>query len=123
VTALAALARIRTRASAAPADRALDVADATGVLREYLSDRFDAPTAERTSEEILADAALGAALAPAPRATLRDVLVRSDRVKFAAHAPSDAERLTLLDAVEAFVRATAPPSDARASAPAASVAP
>lgn len=116
-TALATLARIRARASAAPAELALDVADATGVLRGYLADRFGAPAAERTSEEILADASLADALAPARHAALRDVLGHSDRVKFAAHAPSRAERLTLLDATEAFVRGTAVPRAAASAAP------
>ncbi len=108
--ALAALRRVRARDGAAPADLATDVADTVGVVRDYLSERFGLPTAERTSEEILADAALVRALPSPAHAALRDVLARGDRVKFAAHAPTAAERLGLLDSAEAFVRATTSPS-------------
>ena len=74
--------------------------EAATIVRDYVGERFAMPTAQMTSEQIVA------ATATPHRTTLADVFTRCDGVKFACEAPGadDAERL--LASAESFVTAT-----------------
>jgi len=79
----------------------------TEVVKEYLTRRFDIPTLERTTSEVLA-AARGGRLGGGPVADLRSVLEPCDLVKFARYRPPRAEAEALLARARAFVEATRP---------------
>ena len=70
--------------------------EATGLLRDYIGERFGESTEIETSEELIASH-------PDLRAPLR----HCDLVKFARHVPSDAERERMLDEAATFVRGSA----------------
>jgi len=102
-----------TIAAVHPADRALrrlaeirgtsgvdaHVAAAT-IVRDYVRERFDVPTSERTSEEIVASPKIAGA------DSLALVLSRCDAVKFAAHAPTAEDASRLVADAERFVAET-----------------
>ncbi|MHC4548757.1 MAG: hypothetical protein ACYTEZ_08255 [Planctomycetota bacterium] len=73
--------------------------EASGLVRDYVGERFGVGTAERTTEELLALALRASPL-------LAEVLRPCDLVKFARHRPTAAERGHLLDTAETFVRET-----------------
>lgn len=95
--ALAALERIRARASGDVDARAEDVSDAAEVVRTYVSEAFGVPAPKRTSEELLA------ANPPTPLDALRVVLLEADRVKYATGRPSSETRGAVLDAATSYV--------------------
>lgn len=91
------------------------VEEVSGVLREYVGERFRVRASHRTSEELLHGEELGRALTPSSRALLETALRACDRVKFAAHRPMAEEVGRLVDTAEAFVRATSKDSGASPS--------
>ncbi|MHC4224580.1 MAG: hypothetical protein ACYSX0_19335 [Planctomycetota bacterium] len=72
--------------------------EASGLMREYIAERFQLATAEKTTEEILA--------ALSPGASRPEVLRECDLVKFARERPAARERTGMLDRAESFVRET-----------------
>jgi len=78
--------------------------EAAGILRQYLHARFAWPAEERTTPEILADAA---ALDPPCQTALAATLDQCDLVKFAAWRPGPDGAHRMLDSAEGFVTATA----------------
>ncbi len=92
VRAQEALARIRAQEAPDP------VADAEAVacvVRSFVAERFGLAADRRTTEEL--------AVVPG----VEPVLARCDRVKFGAQVPTLAQRASLLDVAEAFVRGAA----------------
>ena len=73
-------------------------------MRAYLEDGLGIPAPRRTTEEVLADAALPL--------LLREVLAAADRCKFAGWPLSHAAALTLLEQARTFVIASAPETPA-----------
>lgn len=84
-----------------------DSVAASSIVRTYIEERFSVHAPEMTTEEFLEDAHTSQGLLAAHRETLAEFLAHCDLVKFACHAPAVGERERLLDAVEAFVLATA----------------
>jgi hypothetical protein len=97
------LARLRADAAVA-SDDAWSVAAAT-VVRDWLHARFAVPAGERTTEELLADAATTRALAARSRELLAVVLTHCDLVKFARRPLPAAERDRLLTSTAAMLDA------------------
>lgn len=99
VAALADLARLRQRRD----DDRADIVEAGDVVRAYAAERFTVPALKMTSRELIAAISPAAAHAGS---SLSGVLRTGDLVKFAEHAPTTEDRDGVLDAAEAFVRAT-----------------
>lgn len=95
VRALLRLARLRS-------SQDTDLDELAAIVREYVRDRFDVPSLERTSEELVAVPQLAAHCAH-----LAAILSVCDAVKFARAAPSAEDGAEGLDRAEAFVRETA----------------
>jgi hypothetical protein len=90
----------------------------SGVLRAYLEERFGANAPDRTTEEFLAELRRGGPLDAGQQALLADFLTRCDAVKFARHAPAEAELRELHRAAWRLVRDTEPAPAAAAPEPA-----
>lgn len=83
-----------------------DVVEASDVVRGYVAEQLPLRAWEKTTQEILIAPETRRSLGPAHQAVLQDLLTQCDLVKFAAHAPSAAERSRLLHTAEVFVRKT-----------------
>jgi hypothetical protein len=105
--ALQALAELAARAPDGPGETDAFYREASGILRRYLGGRFDLPTGEMTTEEVLHAGILRRAECEAPRALLRRALRDCDLVKFARHRPGAPERKRTLDSARRFVVETA----------------
>jgi len=97
--ALSQLEALRAASPTTDDERRTDRAAVAAVIRAYVAERFSIPAEVRTSEELVASASA------ARQDMLRCVLVPCDRVKFAAHMPSDGERVRGIEQAAAFVRA------------------
>lgn len=75
------------------------------VLRAYIERRFDVPAMESTSEEILGSVPI-AGLGREASGVLRDLLLRSDLVKFAKFLPPAEENERSFSGAVSFVEAT-----------------
>lgn len=80
----------------------------SGIVRHYLEDRFGLRAPERTTEEFIRDALASRALSAAHRELVAGFLEQSDLVKFARHAPGQADMRNALDSAERLVRETMP---------------
>jgi hypothetical protein len=80
----------------------------SGVLRTYLEERFGVNAPDRTTEEFLAELRRGGPLDAGQQALLADFLTGCDIVKFARHAPTEAELKALHQAAWRLVRETEP---------------
>jgi hypothetical protein len=98
--ALAAVERLRARQPETPEEIETFHVDAANVMRSYVGARFEMPTSEMTSNEILAGERT------AHRADLRKILGRCDMVKFACVRPDAAERERLLTLATTYVTET-----------------
>jgi hypothetical protein len=79
----------------------------SGILREYIENRFHVRAPERTSEEFLMEAAQNPELG-AHRARLSQFLSLSDRVKFARFRPDEAATQGAFDVLKQFLMETSP---------------
>jgi hypothetical protein len=104
--ALRRIEELRARRPRIPAEIESWYVDASSLVREYVAERFAIPTAQRTSEELVASPPAVKALPGPQRTLLADLLLRCDFVKFARHAPDDADRERLLASAETFVTQT-----------------
>ena len=91
----------------------------TGIVRQYIEDRFQVRALEQTSDEVLSADAIRA-LAPEATDHLRAMLLRADLVKFAKHQPMRDEHEASLASAKLFVertmvRAAEPPPTGEAS--------
>ncbi|MDR2684363.1 MAG: hypothetical protein LBB53_03150 [Prevotellaceae bacterium] len=78
----------------------------TDVLREYIESRFDVPTFEKTSAEIVDLLQFTKKDFPEQLKSLQKILMLSDLVKFAKFVPDLDEHITTLNSVENFVAET-----------------
>ena len=84
----------------------------SGIVRRYLEARFKLRAPERTTEEFIRDALSSRKLSDAHRDLVAGFLEQSDLVKFARHAPGQADMRNALDSAERLVRETMPVSAA-----------
>lgn len=92
--------------------------EASSIVRDYVAEQFAIRALEMTTEELLSSPATVAALPPAQRALLFEVLGSCDLVKFGRHPSTAPERERLLTAAETFVRGPAgPPASAGLGGP------
>ena len=80
----------------------------SGIVRRYLEGRFGLRAPERTTEEFIRDALTSKKLSDAHRDLVAGFLEQSDLVKFARHAPGQADMRNALDSAERLVRETMP---------------
>ena len=80
----------------------------SAIVRRYLEARFALRAPERTTEEFIRDALSSRALSDAHRDLVAGFLEQSDLVKFARHAPGQADMRNALDSAERLVRETIP---------------
>ncbi len=80
----------------------------SGIVRRYLEGRFGLRAPERTTEEFIRDALSSRKLSDAHRDLVAGFLEQSDLVKFARHAPGQADMRNALDSAERLVRETMP---------------
>ena len=106
VVALRKLALWRAASRRTPPEVDAFYVGCSDALRAYLEGRFGLRAPERTTEEFLVEAEQGGKLTFEHRATLKAFLSHCDLVKFAMHAPSEAQHLDALAIAEGFVRAT-----------------
>lgn len=95
VRALKRLARLRARHPQGRDETQAYYIEASGLVRDYVAERFALPADVMTTEQLVAH-----------QAPLSRVLAPCDLVKFARHAPTATEREQLLDAAESYVRET-----------------
>jgi hypothetical protein len=107
--ALRALAALRARATDGPDAEAWH-RELSDVARRYLEGRFGLRAPERTTEELIREAAVPGRLAPSHQELVRSFLAHCDLVKFARHRPSPGDVSRALAAAERLVRETAPPA-------------
>lgn len=84
----------------------------SGIVRRYLEGRFGLRAPERTTEEFIRDALSSKKLSDAHRDLVAGFLEQSDLVKFARHAPGQADMRNALDSAERLVRETMPAAPA-----------
>ena len=89
----------------------------SGIVRRYLEARFNLRAPERTTEEFIRDALSSRKLSDAHRDLVAGFFEQSDLVKFARHAPGQADMHNALDSAERLVRETMPAAPAPAPAP------
>ena len=80
----------------------------SAIVRCYLEARFGLRAPERTTEEFIRDALSSRKLSDAHRELVAGFLEQSDLVKFARHAPGQADMHNALDSAERLVRETMP---------------
>ncbi len=97
------LARLRTQTPEGAAATKVYFIELAAILRDYVAERFNIKSAERTTDEILAASEL---LALPSHDLAARALAVCDLVKFARAAPVPPERERALTAVEHFVRDT-----------------
>lgn len=84
----------------------------SGIIRQYLEDRFELRSPELTTEEFLVVASRSPDLGPDLRSRLGDFLKRADLVKFAGMVPGPAEIDESIEAARRFLEETRAPEDA-----------
>ncbi len=94
-----ALAEEPTRGGAARRELCAAIAD---VVRATLEEERAIPASRRTREEVI-DLARSAALPSAAQRVLSELLERADAAKFKAAAPSEPERLALIELAQRFL--------------------
>ena len=80
----------------------------SGIVRRYLEGRFGLRAPERTTEEFIRDALMSRKLSDPHRDLVAGFLEQSDLVKFARHAPGQADMRNALDSAVRLVRETMP---------------
>jgi hypothetical protein len=80
----------------------------SGIVRRYLEARFGLRAPERTTEEFIRDALSSRKLSDTHRDLVAGFLEQSDLVKFARHAPGQADMRNALDSAGLLVRQTTP---------------
>ncbi len=80
----------------------------SGIVRRYLEGRFGLRAPERTTEEFIRDALSSKKLSDAHRDLVAGFLEQSDLVKFARHAPGQADMRNALESAERLVHETMP---------------
>lgn len=81
----------------------------SGILREYIGDRFGLRAPEQTTEEFMAALRQdGSAFSKQQRGLLEDFLRHCDMVKFARHRPAAKEIQSTFDACKHFIVETTP---------------
>lgn len=81
----------------------------SGILREYIEDRFGLRAPEQTTEEFMAALRQdGGAFSTQQRSLLEDFLRHCDMVKFARHRPAAKEIQSTFDACKHFIVETTP---------------
>jgi hypothetical protein len=81
----------------------------SGILREYIEDRFGLRAPEQTTEEFMAALRQGdSAFSKQQRGLLEDFLRHCDMVKFARHRPAAKEIQSTFDACKHFIVETTP---------------
>jgi hypothetical protein len=108
--ALKALAAMRGRALVDQREVERWYADVSAIVRRYLEERFTLRAPERTTEEVIREAAGSGQLAPDHQELVREFLSECDLVKFARHAPAPDAAARALAAAERLVRETKPPA-------------
>ncbi len=78
----------------------------SGIVRRYIEDRFGLRAPERTTEEFIRDALTSRELSDAHRDRVAGFLEQSDLVKFARHAPGQADMRNAIESGERLVRET-----------------
>lgn len=80
------------------------------IVRRYIEDQCGIPACDRTSEEIIHSLAQPhtVALPPLEKDRLRAFLIDTDAVKFANHAPTEADMLDVYRCAIALIEATTP---------------
>lgn len=78
------------------------------ILRRYLGGRYNVPTLERTTSELVYDAGAQMERLPGSRSSLRDLLMACDLVKFARRKPLPGVSRELLGRTRIFVEETRP---------------
>lgn len=91
--------------------------EATGLIREFIVDRFGFPATDRTTEELLSVPATAEFLDESSRELLVEFLSHADRVKFGRHRPGTPERTGLLRAARQILENTAVAARASADRP------
>jgi hypothetical protein len=107
--ALRALAALRGRRLSEQHEVDLWYRELSAIVRRYLEERFGLRAPERTTEELIREAAGSGLLAPAHQEVVRLFLTECDLVKFARHRPSPDDVSRALAAAERLVRETKPP--------------
>lgn len=77
----------------------------TEILREYIEKRFQVPALESTTDEILADMQKQP-LTSFQLEKMKDLLLRSDLVKFAKYKPAPESQMAEMETVRDFVKST-----------------
>lgn len=108
VTALRALARLRSAPRQTEAEVESFYVAVSQVLRTYLEGRFGLRAPERTTEEFLPEVEQSGVLDAHQRAHLRQFLEQCDLVKFAAARPDPAVHESTFAFAETFVESTRP---------------
>ncbi len=80
----------------------------SGIVRRYLEGRFGLRAPERTTEEFIRDALTSKKLSDPHRDLVAGFLEQSDLVKFARHAPGQADMRNALESAELLVHETMP---------------
>ena len=80
----------------------------SGIVRRYLEGRFGLRAPERTTEEFIRDALNSKKLSDPHRDLVAGFLEQSDLVKFARHAPGQADMRNALESAERLVHETMP---------------
>ena len=80
----------------------------SGIVRRYLEGRFGLRAPERTTEEFIRDALSSKKLSDPHRDLVAGFLEQSDLVKFARHAPGQADMRNALESAERLVHETMP---------------
>ena len=93
------------------------------ILRQYIEDRFGLRAPERTTEEFLAEAGAGLAVAGDRKDILKNFLVYCDLVKFAALEPSSEDVKSSFNTCKDFIEATREREEVKAPERAAAPAP
>lgn len=89
----------------------------SGILREYIEDRFGLRAPEQTTEEFMAALRMDdVAFSKQQRALLEDFLRHCDMVKFARHQPAAKEIQSTFDACKHFIVETTPAAPAAPAA-------
>jgi hypothetical protein len=89
----------------------------SGIIRQYIENRYGIRAPELTTEEFLRVAGGSTALTADHRELLSSFLETCDRVKFAGHVPDDDESQRALAAARSFLDQTRPAADDDAAGP------
>jgi hypothetical protein len=78
----------------------------SGILRQYIEDRFNLHAPDRTTEEFLSELRFIESFAPADKQAVEEFLTHCDLVKFAKHEPTTEQIQRTFDLVRDFVKRT-----------------